>query len=104
MLERGALDRSVPPTGESFTDLLVRSHTRVVHIMSSATPDDGVYDQDEDELAVVLQGSATLEVDGDTVELTAGDYLVLPAHTPHRVLRTDPGTEWLAIHVTTVMP
>jgi len=58
------------------------------------------YEQDHDEWVVVLEGSATLEVDGVAHDLGAGDWWLLPAHTPHRLVRTEPGTNWLAVRST----
>ena len=55
------------------------------------------YDQIEDEWAVVLDGAAVLDVDGERVELGAGDWVLLPARTPHRLLHTEPGTSWLTV-------
>ena len=52
-----------------------------------------------DEWVVVLDGSAELEVAGQQRTLAAGDWIVLPAGTPHRVLATTTGTRWLAVHV-----
>jgi cupin 2 domain-containing protein len=61
------------------------------------------YDQAWDEWVILLQGQATLayEQDQQTVHLTAGDYLLIPAHTRHRVEWTPPGinTVWLAVHL-----
>ena len=53
------------------------------------------YDETDDELAIVLAGAAVLDVEGEHVELTASDWILLPAHTPHRLLHTEPGTSWL---------
>ena len=44
-------------------------------------------------------GSATLELDGETVELAAREWLLMPAGLPHRLVHTEPGTEWLALHL-----
>jgi hypothetical protein len=38
-------------------------------------------------------------VDGEAVELTGRDWLLLPSGLPHRLVRTEPGTEWLAVHL-----
>jgi mannose-6-phosphate isomerase-like protein (cupin superfamily) len=57
------------------------------------------YDEAEDEFALVLAGGAVLDVDGERVELTANDWIVLPAHTPHRLVQTEPGTSWLTVKV-----
>jgi cupin 2 domain-containing protein len=58
-----------------------------------------LYDQTQDEWVVLLEGEAELEVAGRHVRLRAGDWLVLPAHTSHRVLATSAGARWLAVHV-----
>ena len=97
----GHLDVTPPPTGERFDLLLDDAGTgvRVVHIVSTPPVDDGRYDQDDDELVVVLAGAATLEVDGVGHELVPGAWAWLPAHTPHRLTRCAPGTRWLAVHL-----
>ncbi|MDA8380351.1 MAG: cupin domain-containing protein [Actinomycetota bacterium] len=56
------------------------------------------YDQAHDEWVVVLDGAATLDVRGELVDLTSGDWVLLPAHVPHQLVETRPGTRWLAIH------
>ncbi len=55
------------------------------------------YRADVDEWVVVLAGRAHLEVDGTAVTLAAGEWLLLPAGTPHRLVRTDAGTSWLTV-------
>lgn len=70
------------------------------------------YDQDEDEWVWLLRGSATLEVEtapavgtpgvtviSSRIDLDPGDYVLLPAHTRHRVSWTAPDTDtvWLSI-------
>jgi hypothetical protein len=32
--------------------------------------------------------------------LEQGDWVLLPRRTPHRLIRTTQGTNWLAVHVT----
>jgi cupin 2 domain-containing protein len=70
----------------------------VEQILSSASASDELYVQERDEWVVVLEGAAVLEVEGVTTELTVGDWIVLPAGVAHRVVRTEPGTNWLAVH------
>jgi cupin 2 domain-containing protein len=65
-------------------------------LSGTITPVD--YDQDHDEWAIVLAGGATLDVAGEEIELRALDWVLLPARTPHRLVRTDPGTSWLTVH------
>lgn len=94
----GRLTDVVPEGGESFHALATLAGARVEHIVSSDSADDGVQLQSWDEWVLVLAGAAELEIDGRLVELTARDWLLIPAGTPHRVLRTGRGTQWLAVH------
>ena len=43
---------------------------------------------------------AVLEVDGVARDLSAGDWWLLPAGTPHRLVSAEPGTSWLAVRST----
>jgi mannose-6-phosphate isomerase-like protein (cupin superfamily) len=95
---RGRLARDVPADGEAFHGLTSVGTTRIEHIVSSDTPDPSVQQQDWDEWVLLLAGRAVLDVDGRSLELSGGDWLLLPAGTPHRVLRTESGTHWLAVH------
>jgi cupin 2 domain-containing protein len=88
---------SAPSDGERI-DTLVASGVTIEHILSGRLDSPISYRQDRDEWVVVLEGSAELEIAGDVVALAAGDWILLPATTPHRVLRTNPGTRWLAVH------
>jgi mannose-6-phosphate isomerase-like protein (cupin superfamily) len=55
------------------------------------------YVQAFDEWVVLLSGAAVLEVDGEALELTDGDWCLLPRGTPHRLVSTAPGTSWLTV-------
>jgi cupin 2 domain-containing protein len=68
-------------------------------ILSGADVKPEDYLQDQDEWVVVLAGRAVMEVAGDRVELAAGDWVLLPAAVPHRLVEVDAGTNWLAVHV-----
>jgi len=89
---------------ELFEDLLKTGAVRVERIVSRGhrSPDGFWYDQDRNEWVIVLKGRARLRFDGqaDAVELGAGDYINIPAHTRHRVEWTDPAadTVWLAVY------
>lgn len=89
-----------PLSGESCEDLWRQGSLRVERIISSDTPDPCLYDQDQDEWVMLLEGRAVLEVAGERVDLSPGDFLAIPAHTQHRVLETHPGPRclWLAVH------
>jgi len=89
---------------EAFDDLLNVPGLRIERIVShgQASPPGFWYEQDEDEWVIVLQGSATLQVEGhDTlVALQPGDHYWIPAGLRHRVDSTaqDCPTIWLAVH------
>ena len=93
-------DDAVPPlTGERFDTLLQRGRVVIERIVSSAHPDRTQYKQIQDEWVVLLQGDAELLVDGDVVRLQSGEYLFIPAGTPHTVQSTSRGATWLAVHI-----
>lgn len=87
-----------PARGERFVALGSVGGVRVEEILSGPDVEPEDYDQAHDEWVVLLEGAATLTVAGDRVELTAGDWILLPAHTRHRVEWIEPGTRWLALH------
>lgn len=93
------LDDQAPSSGERFDTLLAHRNLVIERIVSSADIAPGDYRQDQDEWVVLLRGTATLVVDGKETRLTAGDYLFLPARTPHSVTETSEGALWLAIHL-----
>jgi cupin 2 domain-containing protein len=95
---RGRLTDTVPESGESFHRLAEVGPTRVEHIVSSDTPDPGEQVQEWDEWVMVLRGAARLDLAGVEVALGAGDWLLVPAGARHRVLSTEAGTHWIAVH------
>jgi mannose-6-phosphate isomerase-like protein (cupin superfamily) len=94
----GALSQSVPVAGESFHPLATIGGARVEHIVSSDAPDTVEQVQQWDEWVLLVSGSARLELPGGLVTLGPGDWLVIPAGTPHRVRATAAGTHWIAVH------
>lgn len=87
---------------ELFTELIKAQNIRIERIVSlgHTSPEFGWYNQDEDEWVVVLEGSGTILFEnGNECVLNKGDYLNIPAHTKHKVTRTDPKnlTIWLAV-------
>lgn len=93
------VDIEAPASGERFERLLAHRNLLIERIISSAstTPFESV--QTQDEWVVLLQGKATLDVEGDRVELRSGDYVFLPAGTAHTVLCVSDGALWLAVHL-----
>jgi cupin 2 domain-containing protein len=57
-----------------------------------------VYDQKEDEFVMVVNGYAQVELISErrTVEMNKGDYMIIPAHLRHRLIKTRKNTIWLA--------
>ena len=88
---------TAPLRGESVEVVAEVSGVVVEQILSGeiAAPVD--YRQDHDEWVVVLAGGAMLTVDGTSIGLSAGEWLLLPRETPHRLDSTVPGTNWLVV-------
>jgi len=93
------------PSGDSeiFETLLRTDKIQIERIISKGqvTPPGKWYNSDRDEWVMLIQGNATLEFDqGQQIHLSAGDYLLIPAHQKHRVTFTseNPHCLWLAVH------
>jgi cupin 2 domain-containing protein len=88
---------------EIFTTLLQRPECRVERIVSygQSSPEGFWFDQAWDEWVLLIQGSAELDVEGQTVKLVPGDHLLIRAGQKHRLTYTDQNqpTVWLAIHL-----
>lgn len=88
---------------EELIEVLAENHhVRIERIVSTGhrSPESFWYDQDEHEWVVVLKGEAKLLFeDGESVEMTPGDHVLIPAHRKHRVEWTTPDepTVWLAV-------
>ena len=90
------------PHNEDIIDLVRSDDIRIERIVSTGqtTPEGQWYDQDEDEWVVLVQGEAVLEYEnGERLNLSAGDHVLLPAHCRHRVAYTSPQPPciWLAV-------
>lgn len=100
------LFRSIPQhlPEELFETLAESSQVRVERIVSRRhiTPQTDIYDQAWDEWVVLLQGEARLWLEDQPIEvcLSPGDYLLIKAHTKHRVTYTSEASDtiWLAVH------
>ncbi|MGZ8095103.1 MAG: cupin domain-containing protein [Methylosarcina sp.] len=90
---------------EFFDTILKRKNLHVERIISRghSTPPGQWYDQAWDEWILLIQGQATLLYEKNTqiISMTAGDHLLIPARTRHRVEWSHPemDTIWLAIHL-----
>ena len=88
---------------EKFEQIVSGKNIQIERIVSTGqtTPSGQWYDQELDEWVILLQGEAKLSYDDDTrIRLKVGDYLLIPAHTKHRVEYTsiEPACIWLAVH------
>ncbi|TBU96134.1 cupin domain-containing protein [Phytopseudomonas dryadis] len=92
-------DNQAPAQGERFEALLSHRNLVVERIVSSGHAQPQDYLQAQDEWVVLLQGQARLNVAGEVVELSSGDYLFLVAGVSHRVEQASPGALWLAVHL-----
>ncbi|SFF52638.1 cupin 2 domain-containing protein [Duganella sp. CF458] len=92
-------DALPPVTGERFDTLLSHQGVVIERIVSTSKIESQEYVQQQDEWVVLLTGEATLAVGGRKVPLKAGDYLFLPARTPHTVKSVSDGALWLAVHL-----
>jgi cupin 2 domain-containing protein len=90
--------------GNEIFERLAEGNDVVIERIISAghiTPENEWYDQDRDEWAVLVRGTAAILFEnGEQIHLTEGDAIVIPAHRKHRVVFTssDPPCIWLAVH------
>ncbi len=98
---RGRLDEpgAAPERGERVVEIAHLGKAVVEQILSGRLEAPVDYVQEQDEWVAVLHGAAGLHVAGERFELHSGDWVLLPAGTPHRLEWTEPGTSWLAVHL-----
>lgn len=86
---------------EQFISLLQQPGFRLETIVShgQASKSGFWYDQEDAEWVLLARGLAVLEFENrEPCELTAGDYLLIPAHCKHRVSSCSDDAVWLALH------
>ncbi len=87
---------------EFFKEIINTGHIRIEQIVSKGhtSPEQGWYDQDENEWVVVIKVAIELTFEsGEIIKMMTGDYINIEAHNKHRVTWTDPDEEtiWLAV-------
>ena len=92
-------DAGALQAGEEFRSLFEHKNVSIERIVSSGNQPATKYLQAHDEWVLLVRGEAEMTVRGEPVSLRAGDTLHLPGGVEHEVLRTSPGTVWLAVHV-----
>ena len=94
------IPKSLP--NELFEEILQSKNFKIKRIISKGhtTPKSKWYDQNENELAILIKGSAELLFENNKrIKMQEGDYINIPSHTKHRIEKTDPKGEtiWLAV-------
>jgi cupin 2 domain-containing protein len=86
---------------ERFDTLFEHNNVTIERILSPPETVTEMMAQPHDEWICILQGSARLEMGDQVHQLHRGDQMLIPAHTPHRVLTTShrPHCLWLAVHI-----
>ena len=82
---------------EFLTEIFKTKNIKIERIVSFGQTTDW-YDQDENEFVILLEGNAEIEFEEKrVVSLKKGDYIIIPSHDRHRVIKTssNPDCVWL---------
>lgn len=82
---------------ELFSTLFENRSLKIEAIRSWLKTPGELYNQEQDEWVLLVEGEAELEIEDQVLTLCRGDYLLIPKHTPHRVRSTAKNTLWLGI-------
>ena len=93
------IEKLPPLDSEFFETILKHKNVEIKKIISNTLKTPQTFCQEEDEFVVLLKGCAKIEINGEIKKLKAGDYLFIPANTPHTFLKTKKIAVWLAIHI-----
>ncbi len=84
---------------EIFQTFFKHKNIEIKKIISNTLKTPQKFCQKEDEFVVLLKGCAKIEIEGEVKKLKSGDYLFIPANTPHTLLKTKKTAIWLAVHI-----
>ncbi|NPA11552.1 MAG: cupin domain-containing protein [Epsilonproteobacteria bacterium] len=84
---------------ETFETILKHKNVEIKRIVSNTLKTPQTFIQEEDEFVVLLKGCAKIKINNEVKKLKTGDYLFIPANTPHTLLKTKKTAIWLAIHI-----
>lgn len=89
-----------PGSGETVHDLATGESFKLEHIASHGTASaaGSWYDQDRPEWVALIRGCSVLEFEEGSLELKAGDSLLIPPHLRHRVASVSDDATWVALH------
>jgi cupin 2 domain-containing protein len=93
------IDKLPPINNEFFETVLKHKNVTIKKIISNTLKTPQTFNQKEDEFVVLLKGCAKIEINGVVKNLKAGDYLFIPANTPHTLIKTKKTAVWLAVHI-----
>ena len=95
----GNIPQNIPE--ELFENIVSTKNIKIERIISKGhtSPSYGWYDQEENEWVILLEGEASIEFEDKTIHLKKGDYINIPSHQKHKVIKTskNPPAIWLAI-------
>lgn len=97
------IPENLPGDFELFQSIISNENILVERIISTGqfTPENQWLEQEKNEWVIVLNGEAEIQIESEPVrKMLAGDYLLIPGNTRHRVVSTSSSPEcvWLAIH------
>jgi len=97
---RNLFDAIPEAKDERFIPIVEGPGFRLERIVSNGatSPPGSWYDQDVAEWVALVQGRATIEFEDGRLELKAGDSLLIPAHSKHRVTEASADAMWVALH------
>ena len=89
-----------PESGETVNEIAAGASFRLEHIASHGwpSPNGFWYDQGRPEWVLLIQGHSVLEFEEGSLELKAGDSLLIPAGIRHRVASASADATWVALH------
>jgi cupin 2 domain-containing protein len=92
--------QNLPPTNsEIFETLLKHKNIEIKKIISNTLKTPQTFIQEEDEFVILLKGCAKLEINGEIKKLKSGDWIFIPAKTPHTLIKTKKTALWLTVHI-----
>ena len=89
-----------PDRGELIEQVAAIGGVAIQQILSGRLDSAQDYSQAHDEWVLVLSGRAVVEVEGKPKVLVSGSWMFIPAGVHHRLVETEAGTSWLALHAT----
>ncbi|MEO1927735.1 MAG: cupin domain-containing protein [Nautiliaceae bacterium] len=93
------IEKLPPVDSEDFITLIKHKNVTVKKIVSNTLKTPQTFCDKKDEFVVLLKGCAKIEINGEIKKLKTGDWLFIPANTPHTLLKTKKTAIWLAVYM-----